>query len=73
MSKPRIGNRQSKDFLQLRVARDEKRGQELISKMEKIAEKNGLSLNDVANMSMAAGLNMVDAKLREIHEPEVAA
>lgn len=41
-------------------------------KLKVIAAKNGLSLNDVASMSLAAGLNMVDRKLEEIHEPEPA-
>lgn len=61
--------RSNNDFLQLRIPRDQKPGAELIAKIEKIAEVNGLSLNDVANMAVAAGLGMVERKLREIKEP----
>lgn len=60
------------DFLQFRIKRNEKRGAELIEKLQKIAQVNGLSANDVANMSIAAGLNIVETKLRELHEPEPA-
>jgi hypothetical protein len=60
--------------MQIRVCRDNRRGAELAAKLQKIAEVNGLSLNDVANMAMAAGLPMVEMKLEEIHEaPEVKA
>ncbi len=59
-----------KDFLQLRIDRDEKRGAELSAKLKKISDATGLSLNDVANMAVAAGLPMVETKLREIHEPQ---
>jgi len=45
---------------------------EVRAKLKKIAEQNGLSLNDVATMALAAGMNMVETKLREIHEPEPA-
>jgi len=63
-----------KDFLQLRIDRDKKAGLELITKIEKVAEVNGLSLNDVANMAVAAGLAMVERKLSEIREhPKSAA
>lgn len=41
-------------------------------KLKKIAKANGLSLNDVATMAIAAGINMVETKLREIHQPEPA-
>jgi hypothetical protein len=44
--------------------------EETREKLKTIAARNGLSLNDVASMAVAAGLNMVDGKLREIHEPE---
>jgi hypothetical protein len=57
------------DFLQFRIKRKEKRGSELIEKIQKIAEVNGLSANDVVNMSIAAGLSTVETKLRELHEP----
>jgi hypothetical protein len=66
MSKKR---QSGKDFLQFRIPRDDQKGAELIQKLEKIAEVNGLSMNDVANLSVAAGLPMVETKLREIHEP----
>ena len=69
MSKNRSTDSGRKDFLQFRVPTDEKRGAELVAKIEKISQSNGLSLNDVANMALAAGLNMVETKLREIHEP----
>ena len=42
-------------------------------KLKVIADKNGLSLNDVASMAIAAGMNIVEAKLAEIHEPAKAA
>jgi len=42
------------------------------SKLKTIAAKNGLSLNDVAGMCLAAGATMVETKLREIHEPVAA-
>lgn len=56
--------------LQIRIPRDDARGAELATKLEKIAKKNGLSLNTVVNMACAAGLSIVEAKLREIHEPQ---
>jgi hypothetical protein len=68
-------NREQKvDPLQLRIPRDEKRGAELAAKLQKIAVRNGLSLNDVANMAVAAGLGIVERKLAEIHseEPQAA-
>lgn len=43
---------------------------EVREKLKAIALKNGLSLNDVASMCLAAGMNMVTRKLQEIHEPE---
>jgi predicted HicB family RNase H-like nuclease len=46
---------------------------EVREKLKLIAKQNGLSLNDVASMALAAGMNMVEAKLREIHEPAKAA
>jgi hypothetical protein len=42
---------------------------EVREKMKLIAAKNGLSLNDVANMCLASGLGIVDRKLQEIHNP----
>jgi hypothetical protein len=47
--------------------------EEVREKLKRIAVTNGLSLNDVATMSIAAGLNMVETKLREIHQPEKVA
>lgn len=58
------------ETLQIRIPRDDKRGSELAEKLQKIAEVNGLSLNDVANMAVAAGLGMVERKLQELREPE---
>ncbi len=58
---------EKKDFLQLRIDRAEKRGADLAMKLQKIADANGLSLNDVANLAVSAGLPMVELKLREIH------
>jgi hypothetical protein len=46
--------------------------EETRKKLKIIAEKNGLSLNDVASMAIAAGMPMIETKLREIHEPEPA-
>ena len=69
MSKNTTQKSGRKDFLQFRVPTDQKRGAELIAKLERISQVNGLSLNDVANMAVAAGLPMVETKLREIHEP----
>lgn len=43
------------------------------AKLKIIAERNGLSLNDVGSMAIAAGTNIVETKLGEIHEPAVAA
>ena len=43
------------------------------TKLKAIAEKNGLSLNDVASMAIAVGTPMVETKLRELHEPAQAA
>ena len=42
------------------------------AKLKKIAQVNGLSLNDVATMALAAGMNMVETKLGEIRNPEPA-
>jgi hypothetical protein len=58
-----------KASLQLRIQRADKRGSELAEKLEKIASVSGLSVNDVANMSVAAGLGIVERKLKEIHAP----
>lgn len=44
--------------------------QETREKLKQLAVRNALSINDVANMAIAAGLNLVEMKLREIHEPE---
>jgi len=44
--------------------------EEVREKMKVIASKNGLSLNDVASMCLAAGMPMVERKLSEIHHPE---
>jgi hypothetical protein len=38
-------------------------------KLKRIATENGLSLNDVATMAIAAGMGMVRTKLQEINEP----
>lgn len=38
-------------------------------KLKRIAQANGLSLNDVATMCLAAGLPTVENKLHEIHNP----
>ena len=59
-----------RDYLQLRIPRAEKRGAALIEKLARISEVNGLSLNDVANMAVAAGLPMVETKLNELQELE---
>lgn len=39
------------------------------AKLKLIAQKNGLSMNDVSSMAIAAGANIVETKMREIHEP----
>jgi hypothetical protein len=46
---------------------------EVLEKMRKIAEVNGLSMSDVANMCLAGGLNIVESKLSEIHGTKKAA
>jgi hypothetical protein len=69
--KPKKGA-SGRDWLQLRISRDEKPGAELIAKIEKVAQSSGLSMNDVANMAVAAGLQMVETKLREIQNPAPA-
>lgn len=46
---------------------------EVREKLKAIAFKNGLSLNDIATLCLAAGVPMVETKLREIHEPAKAA
>jgi hypothetical protein len=67
-------SRKRKDFLQLRIPRSGQRGADLVKKLEIVARTNGLSLNDVANMAVAAGLSMVERKLAEIQqEPAQAA
>ena len=68
-----MSEKKKPELLQIRVDRDDKRGSDLAAKIEKIAAVNGLSMNDVANLAMAAGLPMVETKLREIHEPAKAA
>lgn len=52
--------------LQIRVGGDAR------AKMILIAKKNGLSLNDVASLCLAAGLVKVETKLDEMREPEPA-
>lgn len=46
---------------------------DLRDRLKALAAKNGLSLNDIATMCLAAGIPMVETKLREIHEPAKAA
>lgn len=38
-------------------------------KLKRVAQANGLSLNDVATMCLASGLPKVEEKLHEIHNP----
>ena len=46
---------------------------ETMEKVRKIAQINGVSVADVVNLSLAAGLNIVETKLGEIHHaPEAA-
>jgi hypothetical protein len=53
--------------LQVKIRKDVR------TKLQKTATANGLSLNAVATMAIAAGMNMVEAKLSEINEPAKAA
>lgn len=46
---------------------------EVMEKMRKIAEMNGLSISDVGNMCLAGGLTIVESKLGEIHGQKNAA
>ncbi len=62
--KSKVGGAEPMIPLQIKT-REEVRG-----KLKAIAAKNGLSLNDVASMCLAAGMGMVSQKLQEIHEPE---
>lgn len=62
----------SERYMQLRVPQDNKAGAELVEKIRKISAASGLSLNDVANMCVAAGLGIVERKLTEIRTPEPA-
>lgn len=39
---------------------------EIRGKLEKIAQVNGLSVNDVLNLALPAGLNIVEGKLAEL-------
>lgn len=41
--------------------------------LKRVAAINGLSLNDVGTMAIAAGLGVVEAKLSEIHSRELVA
>ena len=46
---------------------------ETMDKVRKIAAANGVSIADVINLGLAAGLNIVETKLGEIHHaPEAA-
>lgn len=60
---------EKREALQLRIPRDEKLGAELVAKLEKIAEANGLSLNDVGNLAVAAGLSIVEKNLTALRRP----
>lgn len=73
MSNKSKAPKSGEDFFQFRIKLKDKRGSELAEKLKKISEVNGLSMNDVVNMSIAAGLPAVETKLREIHEPAKAA
>jgi hypothetical protein len=64
-----MANKQTETMIPLQI---KTRG-EVRAKLKRIAAANGLSLNDVATMALAAGMNMVETKLREIHEPAKAA
>jgi hypothetical protein len=52
--------------LQIRVSLESR------EKLKAIAAENGLSLNDISTMCLAAGLGKVASKLREIRKPEEA-
>lgn len=65
MSKPRSKTATA----ELRIPLQVKPREETREKLKKLAEANGLSLNDIATMCLASGLPMVEKKLREIHEP----
>lgn len=62
-----------KSPLQIRIVPDDERRRNLIEKLQIIAEANNLSVNDVANMAVSAGLPVVEQKLGEILEPLKAA
>lgn len=52
--------------LSLRLAKDTR------EKMQTIATRNGLSLTDVATLSLSAGMNIVESKLAEMTTPKAA-
>lgn len=41
--------------------------------IDKIAASTALSITDIANLALAAGLPMVTRKFKEMHEPESVA
>jgi hypothetical protein len=59
-----------KNKAELRIPLQVKPDEDTREKLQRVAQENALSLNDVATMCLAAGLNMVEVKLREIRTPE---
>lgn len=53
--------------VQVRTSKETRR------KLEEIASKSGLSLNDIASMAIHAGLTRVEEKLDEITQPATQA
>jgi hypothetical protein len=58
---------------QFRIDPNEPREAELLKKLERAAKATGMSKNTLVNLAAAAGLPMVEKKLKEIHEPEAQA
>lgn len=65
-----MSKKSSKSPLQIRVPTTDKPGAELAAKLGTISEKSGLSLNDVCNLCLAAGLPMVEKNLGALRNPE---
>jgi hypothetical protein len=69
MSNKSKSGREKKATLQIRIDPGDELGAQLAAKLEKVADANGISVNAAANLAVAAGLNILETKLKEVREP----
>ncbi len=67
MSKQR--SRIAAEAAEIRIPFQVKTRGETREKLQRLAQANGLSLNDIATLCLISGMPLVEKKLREIHAP----